>query len=187
MTRWRELASRPLTRGPEDARRLLAFIAGLFVVLGAVAIALNPSSGGDDNKPRTTAAAPATPPAAAAPAAPIQGIDGQDVSGVPSPELETAARTFFGTYLRRLYGKGGSVRSAAPRLTRTLQRQDVLPGMKALDPIVTDVRTAKATSTSATVTVTVDDGRSDGTTQPVSARFRVVDGKWVAVGMEGLT
>jgi len=117
---------------------------------------------------------------------PIAGITGQAVAGVPDAALERSARAFFGSLLERQYrGRDVPVRSATGALA---SRLEAIPaaGRPTILPVIRAVRYTQAPEGIRAVTVQVDQGLADGTTQPLAGYFRQVDGAWVAVDLPTL-
>lgn len=152
--------------------RLLAGVgAGLLAVIVAVAFAFtsNAENTGSRSGPR-----------------PIAGLTSEVVDGVPDARLERAVRAFFASLIERTYrGRPVAIASATRELADRLQATTVT-GSPGSTPTIASVRFIQRARGVRELTVRVDEGLPDESTQPLSAYFREIDGTWTAVGMRTL-
>jgi hypothetical protein len=113
---------------------------------------------------------------------PIAGITNQAVAGVPDAALERSARAYFGSLLERQYrGRAVPIKSATAAWASHLEAVPAA-GRRDIHPEIRTVRYAQQPDGVREVTVQIDQGLADGTTQPLAADFREIDGSWLAVG-----
>lgn len=119
-------------------------------------------------------------------ARPIAGITGEVVDGVPDAELDQAARTFFASLVERTYrGQDVPIAAATPDLAARWNAIAVT-GKPTSQPRIATVRFKQGADGIRDVTARVDEDLSDESTQPLSAYFRRIDGRWTAVAMRTL-
>ncbi len=154
-----------------NARLLAGLGAGLLAVVVAVAFAFTSNAENTSSRsgPR-----------------PIAGLTSEVVEGVPDARLERAARAFFTSLIERTYrGQPAAIASATRELADRLQATTV-SGSPTSTPTIAGVRFIQRARGVREVTVRVDEGLPDQSTQPLSAYFREIDGTWRAVGMRTL-
>jgi hypothetical protein len=117
---------------------------------------------------------------------PIAGITGEVVSGVPDARLARAARAFFRSLLERTdRGRPVPIASATRQFADRLEAGPV-SGSPTASPRLGAMRYTPLAGGVRDVTVRVDEDLPDGSTQPLSAYFREIDGTWLAVGARTL-
>lgn len=117
---------------------------------------------------------------------PIAGITAEVVTGVPDASLDRAARAFFASLLERTdRGRDVPIASATRQFAERLQALSP-SGNPAASPRLRELRYTQRADGVRDVTVRVDDGLPDDSTQPLSAYFREIDGTWLAVGARAL-
>lgn len=154
-----------------NARLLAGLSAALLALVVAVAFAF--TSNAENTSSRSGAR-------------PIAGLTGEVVDGVPDPSLERAARAFFTSLLERTYrGQPAQVASATRELADRIQATTV-SGSPASRPRIAGVRYTQRARGVREVTVRVDEGLAEESTQPLAAYFRQIDGAWTAVEIRTL-
>jgi hypothetical protein len=149
----------------------------IVLVLVAVGVLLLITRGPQDIKPPSTSSTP-TPATAADPNAIADAI-GNPVSTAVQRGLEHAARAFFSSYVRLLYGHGGRIRSAKYAVAQQLQRAGANPALRGNTATVGKIRGTKTRDGYSVVAQITD------TTQPtpyaLEADFvRTRAGVWLA-------
>lgn len=112
------------------------------LALLAVGVLLLITRGPQDIKgPSSTTSTPA-PVTTTDPNAIADAIGNPVSTGVPR-DLERAARAFFSSYVRLLYGHGGRIRSARYEVAQQLQRAGANPALRGNTATVGKIRGAK--------------------------------------------
>ncbi len=125
---------------------------------------------------RTTTTTTSTPPTD--PNAIADAIGNPVSTGVP-PALERAARAFFVSYVRLLYGHGGQIRSATPEVARQLRRAGANPALRGDTATVGKIRGTKTREGYSVVAQITD--TTQPTPYPLEAAFvRARGGVWLA-------
>lgn len=105
----------------------------------------------------------------------------------PDPEVRSAARTFFVSYLAVSYGraKPSDLRGSTTALRDQLEAQGarVPPAVRARHPKLAALRIEPVGGGLARATATVDDG--DVAPYPLFATLRTVAGRWLVVSVGG--
>lgn len=150
---------------------------GRLVVLALVAVGvlLLITRGPQDIKPPSTRSTPVT---AADPNAIADAIGNPVSTGVPR-DLEHAARAFFSSYVRLVYGHGGRIRSALYEVAQRLQRAGANPALRGNAATVGKIRGTKTRDGYSVVAQITD--TTQPTPYPLEADFvRTRAGVWRA-------
>jgi len=117
---------------------------------------------------------------------PIAGITSQVVTEVPDAALRDASVAFFTSLLERQYrGRGVPIKSATPTIATRLEAIPAA-GSPDLNPRIGAIRYTQRANGVRDVTVMVDQGLADDSTQPLAASFRQIDGEWLVTGLPTL-
>lgn len=152
---------------------------GRLVVLALVAVGvlLLITRGPQDLKPPSTNSTPA-PVTATDPNAIADAI-GDPVSTAVPRDVERAARAFFSSYVRLLYGHGGRIRSARYTVAQQLQRAGANPALRGNTAMVGKIRGTKTRDGYSVVAQITD--TTQPTPYPLEADFvRTRVGVWLA-------
>jgi len=158
-------------------RSTLAAVAAVSVLATGCSSA---NSGGPSTARETTPTTPQREPAPSRPPA-VFGDPYRD--GRYPAALGRSASAFFTSYMTYVYGHGGTIDRAAPKLRARITDDGPVPGLEHLKPRVVRLLIADQYAKRATVTAIVDDGRRDGSVQQVPSEFRQINGKWLAVSV----
>lgn len=150
-------------------------IAAALIAIGVVFLI---TRGPDDLKGPSTTSTTSTLQPVVDPNAIPDAVGTPVASGVPI-EVERAARAFFSSYVRVLYGQGRTIRNATPAITSELQRAGANPALRGHNVTVGKIRGTRTGAAYRVVAQITDTVQPEP--YPLEAGFgRTRSGAWLA-------